>query len=135
MRITPLLTLSLLGAVALAPRPAAAQISVSVRLGTPLGLTQYDPGYYGDWHTSYRHWTPVTVYYYQGNYYPHSVRGARPVQVYRQGGNYFLPPRESTWENRGDHRYNYKRKPVDEDYQHAQPAPQGRGRGRGRGPG
>ena len=133
VRKTILLSTLVLTAGAIAAPPAHGQVSLTLHLGRPIGLTVYDPGYYGDWHTAYRTWTPVTVYYYDGNYYPRYIRGGRAVQVYRRGSEYFLPPREPAWENRGDRRYNYKRKPNDDDYQHAKPAPQGRGRGRGHG--
>jgi hypothetical protein len=131
MRFTPFAPLLLVGALALTPRPATAQISVSLHLGTPLVVTNYAPDAYGDWHTNYRNWRPVTVYSYNGQWYNHSVRGARPVVVYRSQNSYFLPPQDQDWNNK-DRRYNYRRRPTSDDYSHAA-APQGRGRGRGRG--
>jgi hypothetical protein len=123
MRIRMLATLPLLGALALSPRPSSAQISATIHLGNPVAVTNYEPNRYGDWHSSYRSWRPVTVYYYNGRYYPRSVRGARPVQIYRRQNEYFLPPRDAAWANRGDRRYNYNRRPNDEDYNHAGPPP------------
>jgi len=132
---TFLSTLPLLGALALAPQAAPAQVSVTLHLGNPIVVTHYAPEVYGDWHTSYRTWRPVTVWYYDGHYYPRAVRGGRPVQIYQRGNERFLPPQDQGWANRGDRRYNYNRRPNDEDYQHAAPPPAPRskpGRGRGR---
>lgn len=128
MRASLLLTLPLLGALAVTPRQAPAQVSVSLHLGTPLVVTNYAPDAYGDWHTSYRNWRPTTVYYYNGQWYNRSVRGARPVVVYRSQKSYFLPPQDQDWNNK-DRRYNYRRRPTNDDYSHAVPPPQGRGRG------
>ena len=134
MRIIRLLALPLVAALVLAPRRAPAQVNVTIRLGTPVMVTNYAPDYYGDWRTSYRQWKPVTVYYYQGHYYPKSVRGSRPVMIYRRGNENFLPPQDQAWANRGDKRFNYKRAPTPDDYRQAAPPPQGNnGRGRGRG--
>lgn len=133
MRVSLLATLPLLGALAVAPRQGSAQVSVTLHLGNPVVVTNYAPQVYGDWHTNYQKWRPTTVYYYNGAWYPRSVRGARPVVVYRSQNSYFLPPRDQNWDNK-DHRYNYRRRPTDDDYNHASPLPQGgRGRGRGRG--
>jgi hypothetical protein len=126
MRISVLATLPLLGALALAPRHGSAQISATIHLGNPVVVTNYSSTVHGDWHTSYRQWRPTTVYYYNGRYYPHAVRGARPVQIYHRQNQYFLPPRDAAWANRGDRRYNYNRRPTDEDYNHAEPPPQRR---------
>jgi len=105
----------------LTPRPGSAQVSVTLHLGNPVAITRYSPDVYGDWHTSYRTWRPVTLYFYNGNYYPRSVRGSRPVQVYRRQNQYFLPPQDAAWANRGDKRYNYRRRPTDDDYGRAPP--------------
>ncbi len=134
MRNIRFLALPLVAALMFAPHRAPAQINVTIRLGTPMMVTNYSPDYYGDWRTSYRQWRPVTVYYYQGQYYPKSVRGSRPVMIYRRGNENFLPPQDQSWANRGDKRFNYKRAPTSEDYSHAGPPPKGNnGRGRGRG--
>ena len=135
MRITKFMILPLLGALTLTPSTGSAQVTVTLRLGNPIVVTNYAPEVYGDWHTSYRTWRPVTVYYYNGHYYPRSVKGSRPVQIYQRGTQRFLPPQDQAWGNRGDRRYNYNRRPIDEDYQHAAPPPPARpqpGRGRGR---
>lgn len=132
MRISLLATLPLLGALAVAPHQASAQASVTLRLGTPLVVTNYAQESYGDWHTTYRHWSPVTVYSYNGNWYPRQVRGSRAVTVYRTNNQYFLPPRDQDWNNR-DHRISARRRPTDDDYSHAAPPPphqDGQGRGR-----
>ena len=86
-------------------------------------VTQYSQEVHGDWHTAYRQWQPTTVYFYNGHYYSHSVKGARPVQIYRHGNQRFLPPQDAAWANRGDKRYNYNRKPTDDDYRQAPPPP------------
>lgn len=133
MRIAAFLTAPLLAAM-LAP-PAAAQVSVTLHLGTPVVITHYSPEVYGPWQTAYTTWTPTTVYYFDGHYYSRPVKGARLVQVYRRQNQYFLPPQDVAWANRGDKRYDYDRKPNDDDYKGAGPPGQGRGRGRGRGHG
>lgn len=63
------------------------------------------------------------MYVYEGHYYSRPVRGARTVVVYRQGRNYFLPPKDEEWAKHGDRRYDYKRRPTDDDYSHAAPPP------------
>lgn len=132
MRFTPFAPFLLLGALAVTPRQAPAQISVNLHLGTPLVVTNYSPDAYGDWHSNYQNWRPTTVYNYDGQWYNHSVRGSRPVVVYRSQNSYFLPPQDQEWNNK-DRRYNYGRRPTSDDYSHAA-APQGHGRGRGHGP-
>jgi hypothetical protein len=123
MRTSFLAALPLIGILALSPAQSSAQVSVSVRLGPPIVVTQYAPEAYGDWHTSYRSWTPVTRYYYDGHWYAKQVRGSHAVVVYRsRDGHYFLPPQDREWRGR-DKRYNYKRAPLEEYYQHVDPAP------------
>jgi hypothetical protein len=129
MRFTPFVPLLLFGALTVTPRQAPAQVSVNLHLGTPLVVTNYAPEVYGDWHSSYRSWRPTTVYFYNGHWYNRSIRGSRPVVVYRSQNSYFLPPRDQEWNNK-DRRYNYRRRPTDDDYSHAAPPPEGRGRGR-----
>jgi hypothetical protein len=121
MRIRLLATLPLLGALALAPRDGSAQVSATIHLGNPVVVSNYEANRYGDWHSNYRRWRPTTVYYYNGRYYPRAIRGSRPVQIYRRQNEYFLPPRDAAWVNRGDRRFNYRRRPNDEDYNHAEP--------------
>src|SRR5512135_56346 len=105
MRITRIAVLPLVAALLLAPRHAPAQLNVSIRLGTPVVVMGYAPDYYGDWEFYYRDWRPVTLFFYDGNYYPRRVRGGRPVMVYRRGGEYFLPPRDEAWQRHGDKRF------------------------------
>ena len=122
MRISSLATLPLIAVLALAPAKSSAQVSVSLRLGPPVVVHSYTPEVYGDWHSSYRSWTPTTRYYYDGKWYDKSVRGSRAVAVYRnRSGEVFLPPQDHDWDNK-DKRYNYKRRPSDEHYQHVVPA-------------
>ncbi len=90
-------------------------------------VTSYAPEAYGDWHTSYRNWAPVTLYYYEGNWYPRQVRGSRAVTVYRSNGHYFMPPREQIT-GHVDRRYNVHRGPQDDDYNHLAPPPPARSR-------
>ena len=68
MRIAKLMILPLLGALALMPQQASAQVSVTLHLGTPLVVTHYSADVHGDWHTAYRTWKPTTVYAYNGQY-------------------------------------------------------------------
>jgi hypothetical protein len=126
MRASLLATLPLLGALALTPRHASAQISATIHLGNPVVVTNYSRDVHGDWHTNYRQWHPTTVYSYNGRYYSRSIRGARPVQVYRRQNQHFLPPQDAAWANRADRRYNYNRRPTDEDYRRAAAPPQRR---------
>lgn len=112
----------LLGALIALPARAPAQVSVQInaRLGPAIGLSVYTPDRYGDWRTTYRQWTPVTLYTVNGNYYRRSTRGARRVTVYRRGNDYFLPPQDQAWVNR-DRRYNYRHRPNNDDYGRARP--------------
>jgi hypothetical protein len=123
MRIATLVTYPLLlGALIALPTRAPAQVSVQInaRLGPAIGLFAYTPDRYGDWRTGYRRWTPVTLYTVNGNYYRRSTRGARPVQVYRRGNEYFLPPQDQAWVGH-DRRYNYGHRPNNDDYGRARP--------------
>jgi hypothetical protein len=123
MRIAALLTVPLFAGLLALPTAASAQISIRIgaQLGPEISLVAYSPERHGDWRANYRQWTPVTVYRYEGHYYPHYVRGARSVWVYQRGNERFLPPEDREWVGR-DRRYNYRHRPTDEDY--------GRGRGR-----
>ena len=91
-------------------------------------LYDYDPYYNGDWRHNYRRWSPVVIYEYEGRYHPNRLRGSRPVQVYRNRGGYFLPPRDRDW-GRADRRFDNRRRPNDSDYQRARPR-ESRGRRR-----
>ncbi|HEU5220400.1 MAG TPA: hypothetical protein VFU23_17190 [Gemmatimonadales bacterium] len=122
MRVSSLATLPLLLALAVGPRQAQAQVSVSVHFGPPIVVSNYAPDIYGDWRDSYMDWRPVTVYFYDGRWYPRPFREARPVVVYRYYNSYFLPPQDQGWYNR-DRRYNYRRRPSNDDYRFAAPPP------------
>ncbi len=91
------------------------------RLGAEIGVFGYSAERAGDWHRSYKRWTPTTVYEFHGHYYEHTAPGARAVQIYRYHDEYFLPPHEREWVG-FDKRFDYKHQPNDEDW--------GRGRGR-----
>jgi hypothetical protein len=120
MRIMHLATLSAVLAVAVgSPRYASAQVSATIRLGTPLAVSAYSSSTHGEWATNYRKWTPTTVYVYNGKYYPRAVKGSHAVQIYRHGKEYFTPPRDDAWRKGADKRFNYKRVPSDDDYSHA----------------
>jgi len=124
MRIPHLVTVALLGAVIAAPAPASAQLNIQLRfgsrLGPEIGVFAYSPERYGDWRTSYRRWTPVTLYDVNGRYYRTQVTGGRPVLVYAYNNEYFLPPQDGGW--RGfDRRYNYQRAPGSDDYRRTRP--------------
>lgn len=134
MRISSALSTLLLGAVIALPARAPAQVSVSVNLGPEISIFAYSQPHYGDWRTSYRLWTPVTIYDFNGHYYRKSRKGARAVVVYTRNGEYFLPPQDKGWVG-FDKRYNYKRQPDDRDRGRAKDKGQDNGRGRGRGRG
>jgi hypothetical protein len=125
MRIATWMTIPLLGALIALPTRAPAQMNISVRFGTRLGpeigVFAYSPQRHGDWHASYRRWTPVTLYDINGHNYRNSVRGARAVQVYSYNNEYFLPPEDQEWAHRGDRRFNYNRAPGQTDYGRARP--------------
>ena len=118
MRITTIIAASLCGALIALPASTTAQVSLSVslskRLGPEVSLAAYSPAIHGEWKTSYRHWTPVTLYEYGGRYYHHSVSGARAVGMYSHNNQVFLPPTDRAWLGY-DRRYNYKRVPNDDD--------------------
>ncbi|HEY4099635.1 MAG TPA: hypothetical protein VGM20_02035 [Gemmatimonadales bacterium] len=130
MRIRFLAALPLLGAIALMPSPSSAQVTTpttttrrtttttTTQLGSPLTITTYSTGTQGDWHSNYMKWRPTTVYWYNNQYYPRSVRGGRAVEVYHSGTSYFLPPQDQAWTNHGDTRFNYKQVPTSDDYTH-----------------
>lgn len=123
MRIWKLAVCVLAPAVALAaPRPAVAQVSATIHFGPPqrswghaIAVEPYTADAFGPWRTRYRRWRPVTLYVADGHYYPHYIRGARRVVVYRSGSRYFFPPRDEAWVH-FDRRYNYRYRPLDEDY-------------------
>jgi hypothetical protein len=125
MRTATLMTLPLLAALIAVPARAPAQMNITVRFGTRLGpeigVFGYAPERYGAWQTTYRRWTPVTVYDVNGHYYRYRVTGARPVQIYRYNNEYFFPPQDQGWANRGDRRYRYQWRPGDADYGRARP--------------
>jgi hypothetical protein len=121
MRISHLAILPLLGALALTPRHSSAQVSATIHLGTPLTVTAYSASAHGEWSANYKTWTPKTVYAYNGQYYSHSVKGGRTVQIYHKGTQNFLPPQDAAWAKGADKRYNYNRKPTDDDYTHVSP--------------
>jgi hypothetical protein len=137
MRIHKLVAAALvLGAAVAMPSQSSAQVSIGVnigaRLGPELSIYAYSQPAYGDWRTTYTQWTPTTVYYYNGHYYPKSVQGARAVAIYSHNGEYFMPPEDREFVGK-DKRYNYKRAPVAEDRGRAKHKDDEEGRGRGRG--
>jgi hypothetical protein len=119
MRSATWLAVPVLAALIALPTRASAQGSISVqfgtRLGPDIGIYGYSPDRYGDWQTSYRRWTPVTVYDINGHYYRNRVAGARAVQIYRYDNEYFFPPQDEGWMRR-DRRYNYQRQPGEADF-------------------
>ena len=123
MRISRLVLVPLLAAL-IGPTTASAQLNINVafgtRLGPEIGIHAYATDRMGDWHNSYRRWTPVTLYDVNGRYYRTQVRGSRPVLVYFYQNEYFFPPQDQGF--RGlDARYNYRRGPNDSDYGRARP--------------
>lgn len=97
-------------------------LGVNARLGPPIEVYDYYPDYFGDWHTRWNGWAPVTIYEYQGAYYSRNIRGARPLQVYRTPSGYLLPPRDNDWA-RTDRRFSSKKRPTPDDYARARPRP------------
>lgn len=126
MRFSTLVAVPLVAALVAAPVRAPAQVSATIHLGPAITVGDYSASTYGDWHTHYRRWTPVTLYSYNGHYYSRNVRGSRAVMVYRSGKHYFLPPQDQAWNN-ADKRYNYARRPTDDDYHHTAPPPRPHG--------
>ena len=124
MRIANLMTVTLVAAALALPARVPAQVNITVRFGTGLGpevdVFAYAPERLGDWHASYRQWTPVTLYDVNGHYYRKSVSGSRAVVVYSYNGEYFLPPTDRAWVG-FDKRYDYKRAPADVDMGRARP--------------
>jgi roadblock/LC7 domain-containing protein len=87
-----------------------------------IGVLGYALERAGDWRTNVRRWTPVTVYAVRGRYYSNNVAGSRPVMVYRYRNEYFLPPHDQAWVG-FDRRFDYNRRPSDDDYVRARPRP------------
>jgi hypothetical protein len=114
--------LALLALIACGPGYTTTRVGVGVGVSSGVDLYGYDAATYGDWHTSYRQWTPTVVYESNGTYYPSKVRGARQVQVYRTERGYMLPPRDAEL-TRTDRRVNAKKLPNDQDYGRARPRP------------
>ena len=131
MRISKLLSLLLVGAVVALPGRARAQVDISVTLSKQLGpeisLFAYSQTAHGDWRTTYKQWTPVTIYDVNGHYYRKSVKGSRAVVVYTRNNEYFLPPQDKAWVGT-DKRYDYKKQPDDRDRGRAKSKDEGRGK-------
>ncbi len=88
--------------------------------GETVDFMLYSPDAQGDWHTAQNRWQVATVYYQNGRYYRDRVPGARALMLYHQGNQYFLPPRDRSWEN-SDRRFDTRLRPTDEDYNNAHP--------------
>ena len=118
MKLSKLIAVPFAVAMIALPSHASAQVNLTVRFGTRLGpdigVFAYSPERNGDWQHNYRKWTPVTLYDVNGHYYRNSVSGSRAVVVYSYNGEYFLPPTDAGWVNK-DRRYNYDRRPNDND--------------------
>jgi hypothetical protein len=110
----------LLGALALTPRTGSAQASATLQFGShnygsEVRVYPYSSDIDGEWRTSWRRWQPVTLYNYNGRFYTRAVPGARAVAVYRYNDQYFVPPRDASFQN-VDRRYRWDNRPRDEDY-------------------
>ena len=82
MRIATALSFSLLLACApIVSASAQSGVSVDLKLGPARTVVSYSSDKFGDWHTSYKNWTPKTMYYVGGHYYDHKAAGARAVMV------------------------------------------------------
>jgi hypothetical protein len=91
------------------------------RFGVEVGVLDFSAERAGNWRKNMKLWSPVTVYENNGRYYQNKSPGTRAVMIYRYKSEYFLPPQDRQWVN-SDKRFNYDRRPNDED----------RGRVRGR---
>jgi hypothetical protein len=85
------------------------------RLGEEIGVLGYSPERAGDWRRNFRRWTPVTVYEVRGRYFSRNAPGTRAVAIYRYRNEYFLPPADQAWVG-SDRRFNYDRRPGNDDY-------------------
>ncbi|HUX34082.1 MAG TPA: hypothetical protein VMV51_09420 [Gemmatimonadaceae bacterium] len=119
MRATHVIAAVLMGIAGVVPTDTRAQVSVSISLGAQLGppmpVFAYSPARYGPWRAEYGRWAPVVVYEMNGRYYHHRARGARAIEVYAYGGDYFLPPRDAAWVG-FDRRYDYDERPGRDDF-------------------
>lgn len=122
MALPTLSGLMLIGLAACGPGYGTTRVGMSAQLGPGINVYAYDAARDGDWHTSYRQWTPTTVYEANGTYYPNKVRGGRQVQVYHSQSGYMLPPRDQAVAST-DKRLNRKKLPTDADYSRARPRP------------
>lgn len=129
MRATHLFAAALAGALLLEPSPARGQVSVSITLGAevgpPIPVYTYSAYRYGPWRKDWRRWTPVVLYERDGRFYRHHARGTRAVEVYADGGDYFMPPRDRDWVG-FDRRYDYGDRPRDDDFDRVDAYPPGR---------
>ena len=129
MRATHVITAALIGACIVWPAEASAQVSVSISLGAQLGppvpVFAYSAERYGPWRADWPRWTPIVLYEADGRYYRRRARGARAVEVYAYGGDYFLPPQDAGWIGY-DRRYDYGDRPMHDDFVRVQPYPRGR---------
>jgi len=96
-------------------RPYAPGRAVDARLGREIGVLGYSSERAGDWRSNSRRWTPVTLYEFNGRYFPNNAAGARPVAMYRYRDEYFLPPTDQAWLG-SDRRFDYKHQPNDDDH-------------------
>ena len=117
MRLATVLSFAVLaGFVPAASAPAqGVGISIGLKLGPSRSVVAYSSARDGEWRSSYMQWQPTTMYVVDGRYYEKQSRGSRAVVVYRHNEDYFLPPQDKKWVG-ADKRYNYKRKPRNEDY-------------------
>jgi hypothetical protein len=117
MRLSSVVSLAVLACcIPVVNAPAqGAGVSIAINLGPPRTIVAYSSQRDGEWRASYKQWQPTTMYVVNGQFYDKSSRGARAVVVYHHNDDYFLPPQDKKWVG-ADKRYNYKRKPKDEDY-------------------
>jgi hypothetical protein len=86
-------------------RPWEHRDAVDPRFGQEIGVQAFSSDRAGDWRRNYRRWTPVTLYEFNGRYYPNNGTGGRAVPMYRYRNEYFLPPTDQDW-NGSDRRFN-----------------------------
>jgi hypothetical protein len=118
MRISALLSLAVLaGCMPMTHRPAqsSAGVEIGIQLGSERPVFRYSRERYGDWRSNYELWEPVTLFVIDARFFDREAGSARAVVVYRRKDEYFLPPQEKEWIGK-DKRYDYKRRPKDEDY-------------------
>ena len=117
MRVPLLLTLTVLaGCSSLVPEGwRRHNVEVDVAVGSEHPVATYSRERYGEWRSNYEQWEPITLFVVNGRFFDRGGTSSRAVVVYRKNNEYFLPPQDKEWIG-VDNRYDYKQRPLDEDY-------------------